>query len=231
MSNVDFPHPEPVSVASQLAVLPFVAAVSGLLRPENDDPALRVTMHRLMVREGRGYLQQMCFYLGGAIGPERHVGRIFHVTEGIMGKAFATRHILRTKHYDVIEDMVRDLELDMKETGETRRPTDVGHSYLAVPFLGPHDQAVMILYADTKRFNFFGDDAKIHRIKAMGDGFCRLFDHLQENPFPELRNFPLHAGDPSKAAPTVYRRLQEELDLPPPRFQKISSFNFEASVA
>ena len=69
-----FEYPEPVPAATQLAVLPFTAAVAGFLQAGTPDPNLRVTMHRTMAREGRGYLQQLCAYLGPIVGPQRHVG-------------------------------------------------------------------------------------------------------------------------------------------------------------
>jgi hypothetical protein len=56
-------NPEPVPPASQLTVLPFLAAVDGYLRDDGDVPGLRITVHRAMSREGKGYLQQVCAYL------------------------------------------------------------------------------------------------------------------------------------------------------------------------
>ena len=55
-------NPEPVPPASQLAVLPFLAAVDGYLREDGEVPGLRITVHRAMSREGHGYLQQVCAY-------------------------------------------------------------------------------------------------------------------------------------------------------------------------
>ena len=66
MTDVFHRHPEPVPPASQLAVLPFLAAVDGFLRKEAKQPGLRITLHRAMSREGEGYLQQVCGYINDA---------------------------------------------------------------------------------------------------------------------------------------------------------------------
>lgn len=120
----------------------------------------------------------------------------------------------------------------MKETDDTRHRSKVARSYVAIPFLGPGDEVVTILFADTHEENFFSDDDRLRKLKAMCDSFCRLFDYLQDEPFAKLRNFPLLSGEPSEAKPTVYGRLQEGIDwLDPPRFKNITSFNYEASSA
>jgi hypothetical protein len=96
--------------------------------------------------------------------------------------------------------------------------------------MGKEEMVVTILFPDTFKVNYFSNDDLVRRLKNMSDGFCRLFDHLESNPFPRLRNFPLPTGAPVREKPTVYRRVQEEIKwLPTPRFEKISSFNYEAS--
>ena len=52
-------NPEPVPLVSQLAVLPFLSGVDGLLRENGEVAGLRITVHRVMSREGQGYLQQV----------------------------------------------------------------------------------------------------------------------------------------------------------------------------
>src|SRR5262249_21125172 len=132
-------NPEPVPAASQLAVLPLVAAVDGFLRQEGDIPGLRITIHRTMSREGndylQGYLQQVCAYLGQD-EPEwkGQVGRILPVDIGIIGAAFKNHLIWRTKHYPCFHELRPDLQ---KDIGDQKRPEDVACSFLAVPFLGP----------------------------------------------------------------------------------------------
>jgi hypothetical protein len=75
MTKADlYGNPEPVPPASQLAVLPFLAAVDGYLREDEDVPDLRITVHRAMSREGRGYLQQVCAYLRQDGGDWRRKG-------------------------------------------------------------------------------------------------------------------------------------------------------------
>jgi hypothetical protein len=228
-----YENPEPVPPASQLAVLPFIAAVDGFLRDEGDVPGLRITVHRTMTRAGYGYLQQVCAYLRGDEPDWRgKVGRLFPVTEGIMGAAFKDGLIWRTRTYPNLKNLRADLGKSMRKTGDKRDPEKVAVSYLAIPFLSPEDQVVLILYADCNELNFFADDDCIRRVTAMCRGFCRLFDWLQKEPVPNLQNFPLLKGQPITEQPTVYPDLQESVDsISPPRFNVVPSFNYEAAAA
>lgn len=226
-------NPEPVPPASQLAVLPFLAAVDGFLRDKADVPGLRITVHRAMSREGYGYLQQVCAYLrDNELDWRGKVGRLFPVTEGIIGAAFKDGLIWRTKSYPDLQTLRRDLRISMLKTGDDRDPESVEVSYLAIPFLSPQNQVVLILYADCKELNFFADDDRVRYVTAMCRGFCRLFDWLQKEPVSNLRNFPLQKGQPIIEQPTVYPELQESLgSILPPRFDLVPSFNYEASAA
>lgn len=226
------PFPEPVPVASQLAVLPFLSAVEGFIRQDAAGTKFRITMHRVMTRDGQTYLQQLCVYLGQDQWNGSVVGRILPVTEGIIGRSFEHKKIVRTRFYNTPEELLVDLQKDMDDNNEGQRKSDTPVSYLAIPFLGYDGQVVAILYADIEHFNFFADDQRIAYIKAMCDGMCRLFDRLQENPFPTLRNYPLQQGEPVREEPTGYRRLQEPVNtLEPPTFLKLDSLNYEASAA
>jgi hypothetical protein len=233
-SFYEYPQSEPVPPATQLAIMPFLAALSGSLACDGDATTLRVTIHRTMSREGKGYFQQVCGYF-----PIRDpstwgdkAGRILPVTAGIIGKAYADRRIWRTKHYSSDAALLRDLKKSMSETGEPGKPEDVPKSYVAIPFLGPRHKVVLILFADCFELNFFADDTRIRQIASMCTGFCRLFDALQNSPFPNLRNFSLQTGQPAKETPTVYKWLQEAVDfVDPPEFKSVSSFNYEGSVA
>ncbi len=224
--------PEPVSPSSQLAVLPFLAGVEGFLTQGQKDAKFRITMHRTIVREGSGYLQQLCTYLGPAGQDQSKVGRMFPVTEGIIGSAFDKRKIRRTKKYSNLADLQNDLKKDMRDTNDGRNINDVAKSFVAIPFLGLENQVVLILYAESYQLNFFADDKRIRNLLSMCMGFCRLFEWLEtERGFPHLRNFPLQKGKPMEGAPTVYRRIQETVKLPVPRFQRLTSFNYESSAA
>lgn len=233
MMDKEYKNPEPVPPASQLAVLPFVAAVDGFLRENGDVPKLRITVHRTMTRASYGYLQQVCGYLrGDELDWRGKVGRLFPVTEGIMGAAFKDRHIWRTKQYSTLNELRADLRKSMLEIGEEGDPETLPVSYLAIPFLSPQDQVVLILYADCNELNFFADDDRIRRVTAMCRGFCRLFDGLQKEPFPNLQNFPLLKGEPITEQPNVYPYLHESLDsITPPTFKVVPSFNYEAAAA
>lgn len=234
MERKQYLNPEPVPPASQLAVLPFLAAVDGFLRDGVNAPGLRITIHRTMSREDKSYLQQVCAYLQeGEVNWRGKVGRTFPVDEGIIGAAFENGRIWRTKSYPNSETFLPDLMRSMMESGDRRKPEEVAVSYLAVPFLGPKEQVVLILYAECNELNFFADDERIQTVVAMSRGFCRLFDSLQKDPFSNLRNFPLQKGEPIAGSDhTVYKIIQESLEIiEPPRFNEVPSFNYEASAA
>src|SRR5437879_3336968 len=102
-------HPEPVQETSQLAVLPFLAAVEGLISAMIVPSKLRITMHRLMAREGEGYIQQLCTYFGTNPFDQSAVGRMFAVDTGIMGRAILTGKIQRTRRYLDVGKLLADL--------------------------------------------------------------------------------------------------------------------------
>lgn len=226
-------NPEPVPAASQLAVLPFLAAVNGFLREGVRVSKLRITVHRTVSREGSGYLQQVCSYLGEEGPTGQGMGRTFPVNEGIMGAAFENGRIWRTKSYPGVDALLPDLELSMRESGDDRPVDKVALSYLAMPFIGPENEVVLILYADCNEVNFFANNDRIRSVAAMCRGFCRLFDSLQTNPFSNLRNFPLQKGRPiAESDRTVYKIIQESVtSIDPPKFNNVPSFNYEASAA
>jgi hypothetical protein len=219
-------NPEPVPPASQLAVLPFLAAVDGYLREDGDVPGLRITVHRVMSREGKEYLQQTCAYLKEGGGEWRgKVGRTFAVDYGIIGAAYATGRVWRTRHFKDAGALRRAFQKDDVS------PETVGQSWLAVPFLGPQNQVVLIFFAECHQLNFFANTARVRRVVAMGKGFCRLLDWLQRDPFDHLRNFPLQKGAPVTGVGGVYSCQEALTEVEPPRFQEVPSFNYEAAAA
>ncbi len=157
---------------------------------------------------------------------------MFPVTEGLIGATVKKKKIMRTRHYKSLQALYKDLKLDMKDAPDDRKHTDVARSYLAVPFIGPQKSIVLILYADCNQLNFFADDEKVSCIQRMCQGFCRLYDALEEKQgtFPNLRNFPLSEGEPMTGARTAYRRIQEVINLPLPTFKKMASFNYQTSA-
>lgn len=93
------------------------------------------------------------------------------------------------------------LRAALREEEQNRDPHTVAAAYLAIPFLGPQKQVVLVLYAECNELNFFADDERIRRVVAMSKGFCKLFDGLQKDPFLNLRNFPLQKGTPITIVP------------------------------
>jgi hypothetical protein len=232
MTNV-YGNAEPVPLASQLAVLPFIAGISGLLLERGEVPGLRITMHRAMSRANDGYLQQVCGYVSDTgVDWRGKVGRTFPVNEGIMGASFENGQIWRTKRFHDVESLRALMREDIKRTGDHRDPDTVEISYLAIPFLGPQRQPVLILYAACSKLNFFADDDRLGHVTAMCKGFCRLFDWLQKDPLPSIRNFSLQKGRPVEGSRTLYSSIQESVQgIEPPRFAAVPSFNYEASAA
>ncbi len=226
MSTDLYRNPEPVPAASQLAVLPFLAAVDGYLRGSGNVRNLRSTLHRTMNRDGNGYLQQLCGYLPASGSDwQSKVGRIFPVDKGIMGAAHQSRLIWRTQQFP---DQASVKAALAKEEGGAPA---VGLSWLAVPFLGPENRVVLILYAECDELNFFADDGRVRHVAEMAGGFCGLFDFLQHEPFLNIRNFSLQPGSDITGEGGVYGVQESVAAIPCPRFQTINSFNYEASVA
>jgi hypothetical protein len=225
-------HPEPVPPATQLVALPFVSAIAGYLEGTEKVPNLRVTLHRVMDRDGIQYLQQACSYMPirEETLPPNIVGRIMEVTTGIIGPAYDTGKIWRTRRFANQDALMKQLAADMKAVNDTRSVTSVATSYLAIPFVGLQDEAVLVLYADCNVTNFFADDSRIERIRDMGQSFCTLLDTLQSSPLPTLRNFPVSKGEPLRGEETKYPGMQEAIDILPPRLKKVRTFNYEASA-
>jgi hypothetical protein len=224
-------HPEPVPPASQLAVLPFLAAIEGFLNSAIPQHDLRLTLHRAITREDRMYLQQLCNYVGPRQKTRRSgVGRIFPVNFELIGAAFDKSRVFRTQHYDSEADFLKQLQDDMLATGDTRDVKNSPRSWLAVPFLGPGPDPVLVLFGETFTFDFFADDNRTKAIVDMCWGFCRLIDDLEEDPFPSLRNFEFDTGEKVKGLDLHYPIVQKELDVQPPTFKNLRSFNYEASV-
>jgi hypothetical protein len=222
-----YENPEPVPPVSQLCALPFVATVAGYLNSLPKVGAVRVTLHRVMTRDGAAYLQQICSYAGSTFD-HGLAGRLFPVTEGIIGKAFAERGTFRTKCYET-EDLWRtDYRLDRADVGENGEEPAQAKSYLAVPFLNAAgDTAVCILYADVVGLGVFAAGDTLQIILGLSNGFCSLLDDLSKAPLPRIRNYPLPEGKPVTGSKTVYRRLQERVqNVESPRFQSLTSFNF-----
>lgn len=222
-----YEHPEPVPPVSQLCALPFVAAVAGYLSSLPGVGAVRVTLHRVMTRDGHAYLQQVCSYAGSTFD-HGLAGRLFPVTEGIIGRAFAELTTFRTRHYETEKSWRSDYLLDRADVGESGTELPHAKSYLAIPFLNAdRHAAVCILYADVVGLSIFATGNTLQAILGLSNGYCRLLDELSTAPLPRIRNYPLPPGRPVSSADTGYPRLQEQVSDPEaPRFRSLTSFNF-----
>jgi hypothetical protein len=157
---------------------------------------------------------------------------MFHVNHGIIGAAFGKSQVLHTRRYDTLDALHAAIAEDMRRTRQTGKPEEQRKSWLAIPFLGPDGEPVLVLYADTFEFNFFADDTRTSAVVDMCWGFSRLIDELERRPFPNLRNFPFEPGVKVKGSDTLYRSVQKERpELRVPQFERVRSFNFESSAA
>lgn len=210
---------EHMPAASQLAVLPFLAAVEGYLSEDGTVEGLEVTIHRAMNREGSQYLQQLTEYFPPSPNA-KNSGRVFQVDHGIIGAAYRSKRIYKTRQFATEEQLLAEIDPN-REPGK--------RAWCAVPFLGPNESVVLVLYARCNLLNFFSDE-RVTRVVSMAKGFCRLHDYLHDKPFRNLQNFPLDEGEPSIGGGEAYE-VQDVYDIAPPRFEKLSSFNYEASAA
>lgn len=225
--------PEPVPTGTQLAVLPFLAAVEGFLTASADGEAVRVTMHRVMAREQHRYIQQICEYLGQGFDRSiQSAGRLFPQETGLMGKAIEDQKAFRTKPYDSLAALKKDLVADLKDTGSGKSVEQSAVSFLSVPFIGADRQTVLVLYIDSYCLNHFSDDVLVQNIINMCHGFCRMLDWITEDkPLENLRNFLTPERDFKPGKPTDFRRLQVSFPTDIPTFRFLKSFNFEITSA
>lgn len=222
-----YENPEPVPPVSQLYALPFVAGIWGYLEKALEYERCRVTLHRVMNRDGKVYLQQVCSYAEAQLDHSK-AGRLFKVREGIIGKAFSERLIFRTKQLNNDEEWWVAYEQDRKDIGETAQALKSVVSWLAIPLLSNDtNQPVCILYAEAGGLNAFSDATRLKTIAGMCYGYCGVLDGLVGNRLPRFRNYPLPAGVPVEGVVTGYPRLQEAVQDPqPPKLYALESFNF-----
>ena len=187
-------------------------------------------MHRVMAREKHRYIQQICTYVGSGSYDQRSAGRLFPAGTGLMGKALSAKRVLRTKPFDSVELLDEALSQDLVDTGSTKKLSEVGKSFLAVPFIGSDERVVLVLYADTKTFGFFADNKHVQDVVDMCDGFRELLDWIsKEQPFQNLRNFLTPEMELKASPDTAFPQLYDEYLVEPPQFSNLSSFNFEST--
>jgi hypothetical protein len=226
MSNMNYGW-EPVASSTQVAIIPFIAAVEGYLAQASRAKALRVTLHRVINREDKEYLQQACNYFGsGHEGKEDASGRIFATDFKMIGAAFRSKSIWRTRSYS------DNHKLNAEIAAVDDRPIDnLPISYLSIPFLSKRNRVVAIFFAECFTFNFFSDDKTIRDVVAMCEGFCRLIDSLEKSPLSGVRNFPfpIPTSPAPKSGIPAYQGVHENLlsTISPPRFKTVTSLNLD----
>lgn len=217
---------EPVPEISRLLALSFISGLAGALQA-GSAAKLRCTLHRVMSRGTNTYLQQLCPYLPEAKFKESDAGRIFGVDEGIMGAAYQTRSIWRTKHHRSPEAFNKALLSAKKLSGEPEKLTGE-QSWLAVPILGKSGDPVLVLFAESEDFNYFSNDAIVLGIVNACNGFVELLNILELSKSGIVRNYPLPKGTGVLYGQTAYVDIHENFDeCQPPTSLTFDSFNFE----
>lgn len=241
--NTQFEKYERVPEATQLLVIPFLAAVSGLLASREPDADYRVTLHRTMCRDKQIYLQQVVNYFSSDAGKVRGSGRIFAVDTGIIGAAFKSCRLHRTSKFSSDEELVEALKDDLKRTNDPRNVDEVPYSYFALPFRVAQDSVesnegqeafpAMILYADCFRHNIFSDDGLTKDLCAMSARYAAALDLLAHSPLERVRNFPFSidesevvlAGD--EPFPRLNGRPEAGSEVELPLLKVLKSLNFD----
>jgi hypothetical protein len=235
---------ERVPEATQLLVLPFLAAVSGLLDNRASGAGYRVTLHRTMCRGDQIYLQQVVNYFSSDAGKIRGSGRIFPVDTGIIGAAFQSRKLHRTSKFKSDEALVEALKADLQSTNDSTILDDVAYSYFALPFLeaaGRDEQQdadgdrfpIIILFAECFRQNIFSDDALAAELCVMCTHYAATLDRLADSPLERVRNFPfsINEGKTVLANGRPFPKLNGIPDsddkYKPPLLKVLKSLNFD----
>lgn len=225
-----FPSPtfsEPVSELSQLLGLSFLAPIVGFIESQKPISGFRLTFHRSVARAGKGYLQQVCRY-AGAPQVDGGEGRFFKTDSGIIGQAFSSKRIWRTRHSADLKIFETQLLKAMKNAGDDRTLDKVGRSWLAIPFVADKAPA-LIFFAESNDWNFFSSDAIVKPIISMTYGICDLIENLEANPLGRTRNFQVPPAEPEFGGLQPYEGIHEVHPCVPPKFSSVYSFNFEAS--
>jgi hypothetical protein len=235
---------ERVPEATQLLVLPFLAAVSGLLESRASGAGYRVTLHRTMCRGDQIYLQQVVNYFSSDAGKIRGSGRIFAVDTGIIGAAFQSRKLHRTSKFKSDEALVEALKADLQSTNDSRNSDEVPYSYFALPFLeapgknerrdaGGDGLPLIILFAECFRQNIFSDDALAADLCVMCTHYAATLDRLADSPLERVRNFPfsISEGETVLANDQPFPKLNGTPDsddeYKPPLLKVLKSLNFD----
>lgn len=219
---------EPLSAATQFAAMPFAGAVAGWLKEAHAATSLRVVLHRTILRHGKVFLQQTSPYLGDVSFDPLSAGRVLRVNEGILGHAFTHKKVARTRYYADEEELLQELESDMRSKGDDRAVVDVAKAYIAIPITTSSDNVAVVLFADARTPNLFADDKVVQQLVGMCRGFCAAMDMIVDHGPERIRNVAFQNGEPAIAGrDTVYAHIQELVEIPVPQFQKLNTFNFE----
>jgi FAD dependent oxidoreductase len=199
--------------ATEVFVTGFVAGVAGYLAATGavgDD--FRVTLHRTLYIGPEVTLQQSAQYCGKT----KRLGlaaRTFAFNHGTMGYAAAKRKIVRTRLVTNNESKIeyaKDLQGDMAMLNLTVHSQPMApsvRSVLALPILTLDSQHTLaVLYADSTRFNAFGDRC-VATIREMCSWFASRIEEVRSD---RVRNFPV--TKPSKF-PGVSSKLGSNLKI------------------
>lgn len=232
--------PEPVPELTQLLSMTFVSAVTGYLTTHKAKSPFRMTLHRSVERAGIGWLQQISPYAERLCGASNEYrteirthgeGRFFPVDSGIMGMAYQTKAIWRTRFYK--DHALLEEELIAARTRLREAPSLVNapaRSWFAIPFVTKTGPVALVLFGESNEQNFFADDALVNSVIGMSIGFAALIDSLEMTPLRRTRNFPIMQAEPAEGGVGSYKEVHEQLVQKAPQLAIASSFNFEATT-
>jgi hypothetical protein len=179
----------------------FVSALAPVFSARGGD--YRATLHRVVtMRADEVHLQQIAHYHGPRAAPKPGVnviGRLFKITEAVIGLAARSGRVLTTRSLDRPDDECRGLlREDMKLLGgddwDPRRMDDTVASLFACPLIYMNGdgadpvkagKVVAVLFADSTKVGAF-DEGTVTQIVAACEEFGRYLRRIARSEAREL---------------------------------------------
>lgn len=167
---------------------------------------LRLTMHRVVIKEGQNDptgLEQMLPYIGGKGGG---AGRVFPINPGIIG------HVARSGEVRVASRVGEDHAAFIKELvsqwfyteSEARKLTSDRKAWLAVPILGKEKTVLVVIYFDSDVRDAFDDAA----IELVLNGCTGVAAYISER-------FALQATSATSAQSSQKTKIEKIVEISP----------------
>ncbi|MBJ2160263.1 hypothetical protein [Variovorax sp. IB41] len=223
---------EPVPEVTQFSLLAFLSALVGYLHsdtPQYSD--FKLTIHRIVVHAETAFLQQACGYLSPSEYQPTMAGRIFKGNHGITGKALMEKKTWRTRRYASQALLEQDLVLDITDSGDFHAIEDLPRSWLAVPLLNIKNEVVLIVFGESKHFNFFADDGRVVAIQNMVTAFGNMNARMETSLMERVKNFSVERTPFTYENADAYRRIHEDFGNSAASLMEAGFFNVECAPA